>query len=123
MEADLEAPLDQLGGPGGTPQLGPPPVGLGPFQQQGFEFPQLIGGEPRRGPGVRLGGQLLRGASGALHPGIDRRPPASQEVGDVVGRLVLLDELNGPEAAALEFFGGPNRSHTIIMNRSVSLFD
>ena len=112
VEADLEMPLDQLGGPGGGPQLGPKAVGFGALQQQSFESPQLLGGEPGLGAGVGPGGELLGGLAGELHPSVDGGSPAAQEVGDVFGGLTLFDELDGPEAAALEFFSGSDGSHT-----------
>ena len=94
VEGDAEVPLDQLGDPGGGPQLGPPAVGLGPFRA-GLPVPESLAGQ--RGPGVGLGGELPRGL-GELHPGVDGGAAAAEEVGDVVGGFALLDEFDGPEA-------------------------
>lgn len=118
----LKCRLDQLSGPCGGPQLGPPAVGLGPLSEQALKLRKLPGVETRFGAGVRLGGERPDRPSGELDPGIDRGPPTSEEAGDVVGRLALVDEFEGPEAAALEFFGGPDRSHTIGTSGTVDLF-
>src|SRR5262249_50948787 len=106
VEADVEVPLDQFGGPGGGPQCGPPAVGLGALQEPSFQFPELLGGEPGLGADMGLGGQRLGCLAGELHPGGDRGTSAAEEVGNVVGGLPLLDEFNGTDAAALEFFSG-----------------
>jgi hypothetical protein len=42
VEVDPEVTFNQLGGPGGGPQLGAPAVGLGPLQEQPLEFLQLL---------------------------------------------------------------------------------
>ena len=64
------------------------------------------------GPGWGLAASAAEVLAGELHPGVDGGAAAAEEVGDVVGGLPLLDQLDGPEAAALEFFGGPDGSHT-----------
>ena len=69
--------------------------------------------EPGGAAGVGLGGELAEVLAGELHPGVDGGAAAAEEAGDVLGRLPLLDQFDGPEAAALEFFGGPDGSHTI----------
>jgi hypothetical protein len=61
VEADVEVALDQLGGPGGGPQLGAPAVGLGPLQQQGLQLLQLGVGEAGLGSGVGLGSERPEG--------------------------------------------------------------
>ncbi len=38
---------------------------------------------------------------------------AAEEPGDILGGFARLDELDGPEAATLEFFCGPDRSHIL----------
>ena len=85
-------------------------MGLGCLQQQTFQLLQLGVGETGLGSGVGLGGESSEGLLGELDPGVDGGPPAPQESGDVVRGFALLDELDSPEAAALEFFSGPDGS-------------
>ena len=92
VEADLEMPLDQLSGPGGGPQLGPPSMGLGPLEHQGLQLLQLPRRQAGLGAGMRLAGQLLGGLPGELDPGVDGGTPVAEEVSDIVGRFALLDE-------------------------------
>ena len=47
---------DHLGDPVGSPQFIVPAVGLGPLQQQPFQFPDLLVGEPGLGAEMRLSG-------------------------------------------------------------------
>src|SRR5262245_3552469 len=122
VEADVEVPLDQFGGPGGRPQFGPPAVGLGALQEQGSQSPQLLGGEPGPGAGMGLGGQLLGCLAGELHPGVDGGASAAEEVGDVLGGLPLLDEFDGTDTATLEFFSGSDGSHTQYTSSTGLLF-
>jgi hypothetical protein len=60
-----------------------------------------------------LGGEGPQGLPGEPDSGVDGRSPAAEESGDLVGGFALLDQLDGPEAATLEFFCGPDRSHAI----------
>src|SRR5262249_24779091 len=87
-------------------------VGFGPLQEEGLQLPQLGVGEPGLRAGVGLGGKRAGGLLSELAPGVDGGSSAAEEVGDVLGRLALLDEFDGAEAAALEFFGGSDGSHT-----------
>jgi len=59
-----------------------------------------------------LGGEGPQGLPGALDLGVDGAAAAPEESGDIVGGFALLDEFDGPQAAALEFFGGSDGSHT-----------
>jgi hypothetical protein len=89
------------------------PWALASPSREGLQLLELLGGEPGLGPRVRLGGELLGRLAGELDPGVDGGAPASEEAGNVLGRFALLDELHGPEAATLEFFGGPDGSHAV----------
>jgi hypothetical protein len=54
VEAHLEVPLDQVGDPGGGPQLGAPAVGHGPLQEQLLKPLAVRLGEARVRPGWGL---------------------------------------------------------------------
>ncbi len=69
-----------------------------------------------------LGGELAEGLLGEFDPSIDGGAAAAEEAGDIIGGFALRDEFDGAEAATLEFFGGPDRSHTISTSGTVGLF-
>ena len=123
VEADLEVPLDQLSDPCGGPQFSPPAMGLGPLQEQPFEFRQWLGGQSRLGTEMRLGGESLQTLSRELDPGVDGGSATAEKVGDIVGRFTLFDQFDGTESAALKFLGGPDGSHTNTTSETVELFD
>ena len=110
VEGGLEHPVDQDGDPGGGPQRGPPAMGLGPLLELVLELLELGVIESRLWPGVGPGGELLDRLLGLLDPSVDGGPAATEEVGDLVGGLALLDKFDGPDAAALEFFCDADRS-------------
>jgi hypothetical protein len=122
VEVGPEVTFNQLGGPGGGPQLGAPAVGLGPLQEQPLEFLQLLRAQSGLGAGVRPGGEGPQGLPGELDPGVDGGAPTPEESGDLVGGFALLDEFDGPEAATLEFFSGPNRSQILNTSGTGGLF-
>lgn len=89
VEGDAEVALDQLGHPGGGPKYGPAAVGLGSLEQLHQPLPGRFA-EPWLASGLA----------------------AAEEAGDVLGDSPLFNQLDGPEAAALEFFGGSAGSHS-----------
>jgi hypothetical protein len=123
VEADAEVPLDEGGDTVGGPQLSLPTVGLGPLQEQALQFGKLLPVEEWGPAGVGLGGQGLGPLSVELQPGVNGGAAAAEEVGDVVGRLPLLDEFDGPSAAVFEFLGSTDRSHTFGTMENDSLFN
>ena len=86
---------------------------MAPFSSRPSKLLDLLVGEPGLGAGVGPGGQRLGGLPVELQPGVDGGAAAAEEVGDLGGGLPLLDQFDGPAAAAFEFFGGSDGSHTL----------
>ena len=97
------------------------PWALAPFSSRPSSSVSWSAESRGLGPGWGLAASASERLPGELDPGVDGGAAAAEEAGDVVGGFALLDQLDGPEAAALEFFGGSDGSHTISTSRTIGI--
>lgn len=112
MVADTKVAADHLGDPRGGPQEVGTAVGFGPFEQESFEFLDLLGAEPDLGSKVGFGGKSVGRRLGHLFPAVERSPAHTEDAGDGGRRLALFDHRDGASASSFEFGNGSNGSHT-----------
>src|SRR3954451_22315205 len=119
---DGEVTLDHLGDPLGGPEGIGPAVGGGPLTEERLQLPELLGGEPGPGTGMRPGGPPVGGGLGHPLPAVERGAADAEDAGDDGGGLPLVHQLDGPGAATLQFGCGSDRSHALTTMSAARLF-
>ena len=112
MVLDVELALDDLGEAPGRPQFGGESEGLGILANPAEHACLLLGGQPGRPTGMRLGGDALDAMLQVRIPPLaDRRRMDAQNLGHDGRRFAFLDRKHRLFAELLQLGGGTSCSH------------